>query len=106
MPLIKYNIIIQESAEYDLESIIEYISHGLQEKRIAFNLYEKLKENMFSLKTMPGRCKIIDEEPYKKMKLRRLVVDNYSIFYIVNEEMLTVHIIRILYNHRDWKNLI
>lgn len=106
MALIKYNVIVQESAELDIDGIIEHISHGLQERRLALNLYRRLTESMFSLKTMPGRCKIIDEEPYKAMKLRRLIVDNYSIFYIVNDEMLTVHIIRVLYNHRDWQNII
>ena len=106
MALIKYNVIVQESAELDIDGIIEYISHGLQERRLALNLYRRLTESMFSLKTMPERCKIIDEEPYKAMKLRRLIVDNYSIFYIVNDEMLTVHIIRVLYNHRDWQNII
>ena len=106
MALIKYNVIVQESAELDIDGIVEYISYGLQERRLALNLYRRLSNSMFSLKTMPGRCKIIDEEPYKSMKLRRLIVDNYSIFYIINEDTLTVHIIRILYNLRDWQSII
>ena len=104
--MIVYNVIVQESAEIDLDGIVDYIANGLHERRIALNLYRKLNENLFSLKTMPCRCAIISEEPYKQMKLRRLIVDNYSIFYIVDEEMLTVHILRILYNHRDWQNII
>lgn len=104
--MIKYNVIIQESAETDLGGIVDYIANGLHEVRIAARLYSRLKENMFSLQTFPGRCKIISEEPYREMNLRRLIVDNYSIFYVVNEDTLTVHIIRILYNHRDWQNII
>lgn len=38
MALIKYNVIVQESAELDIDGIIEYISHGLQERRLALNL--------------------------------------------------------------------
>lgn len=102
----KYKVIIQESAELDLIGIIEYIANDLNEKTIAMNLYRNIVANINSLSTTPGRCAIIDEEPYKTLQTRRLVINNYSAFYFVNDETESVHIIRILYNHRDWQNLI
>lgn len=102
----KYKIIIQESAELDLNGIIEYIAIDLNEKLIALKLYKKIVEAINSLSDTPGRCAVIDAEPYKDMGIRRLIVNNYSIFYYLNNETETVHILRILYNRRDWKNLL
>ena len=102
----KYKVIIQESAELDLMGIIEYIATDLGEKDIALRLYRSMVENINSLSSTPGRCAIIDEEPYKTMRTRRLIINNYSVFYFVNNETETVHILRILYNRRDWKNLL
>jgi len=33
-------------------------------------------------------------------------VENYSAFYIVNEKDKEIHVFRILYNRREWKNLL
>lgn len=101
-----FKVIVQESAELDLTGIIEYIAVDLNEKAIAFKLYRKIVEAIKTLKEIPGRCAIIDEEPYKAMQIRRLIIENYSVFYFVNNETETVHIIRIIYNRRDCKNLV
>ncbi|MBQ7862535.1 MAG: type II toxin-antitoxin system RelE/ParE family toxin [Clostridia bacterium] len=101
-----FKVIVQESAELDLTGIIEYIAVDLQEKAVAVKLYKKISEAISSLSEAPGRCAVIDAEPYKPMRIRRLIVENYSIFYFVNNETETVHILRILYNRRDWKNLV
>lgn len=106
MALKKYNIIIQETAEEDLDRILEYISETLLEKATAYRIYKSIVESIQGLETMPKRCPIIDEEPYRKMKTRRLIIENNSAFYYVDDETNTVHILRILYNRREWKNLI
>lgn len=102
----KYDIVIQKIAELDLDGIVEYIYNGLHERRIAFAVYKRITENICSLKEMPKRCSVIDEEPYKTLGTRRLIVDNYSMFYYVDDETMTIYILRILYNHRDWQSII
>ena len=102
----KYKVIIQQSAEYDLNSIVEYIAISLKEKEIAIKLYKKIKEGINSLQASPGRCAIVDEKRLKSMGIRRLLVDNYSVFNYVDNSNNTVHILRILYNKRNWKKLI
>lgn len=47
MDLIKYNVIVQESAELDIDGIVEYISYGLQERRLALKLYRRLSNSIF-----------------------------------------------------------
>ncbi|GMQ64607.1 type II toxin-antitoxin system RelE/ParE family toxin [Vallitalea maricola] len=38
--------------------------------------------------------------------IRRIIVGNYIIFYICLDKDLLVSVIRVLYNKRDWKNII
>lgn len=69
-------------------------------------LYRKIISGINSLIASPGRCAVIDEEPYRSLVIRRLIIDNYSVFYYVNGKTETVHILRVIYNRRDWKNLV
>ena len=43
-----------------------------------------------TLNTFPERFKIMDSEPEKRMELRRMLVDNYSVFYTIRDEMVIV----------------
>ncbi len=55
---------------------------------------------------MPERYAVVAEEPYTTMGVRKVKVENYLIFYIVNEKEKIVSILRVLYYRREWQNLI
>ena len=40
------------------------------------------------------------------MKMRRVVVDNYIVFYLVNDSEATVDIVRIFYGGRDIEGIV
>ena len=102
----KYNIVFEDSAENDLTDIFEYICTKLHEPEIAKRIYRALKKDILSLETMPLRFALIDEEPYKSMGVRCIPIENYTAFYIANETAKTVHILRVLYNRRDWQAIL
>jgi len=54
---------------------------------------------------MPSRHSVVQEQPYAAMGVRKLLVENYIAFYI-DEEKYEVHILRILYNRREWQNIL
>lgn len=101
-----FKVIIGEAAEKDLISIFSYISDTLLEPTTAKRIFQSIRERMFSLSQMPERHQIILEGPYDMLGIRKLPVENYTVFYLVNEAAREVHIIRILYNRREWQNLI
>lgn len=101
-----YKIVIERTAENDLSDILSYISNTLHEPIIAKKLYSEIKEKFLNLKSMPHRHKIVNEEPYRSVGIRMLLIENYIAFYIVDEENKTVHIFRILYNRRDWQRIL
>lgn len=101
-----YNVIIDSPAEQDLEGILFYISSCLNEPNTAGKVYLEIYEKILSLNIMPSRQQIVYTSPTTSAGIRKLNVGNYMIFYIVYEEEKEVHIVRVIYNRREWENLI
>ena len=102
----EYKIVIEQTAENDLLGILSYISDTLHELSIAMKIYGLIKKEILNLNRMPFRFEVVNEEPYRSMGVRRIPVENYTAFYIVDENEKTVHIFRILYNRREWRYLL
>lgn len=102
----KYKVVIEETAESDLIGILSYIRDTLLEPETALKIYRSIKKEILTLEGMPFRYAVVNEEPYSTLGVRRIPVGNYSAFYIVDEKQHTVHIFRILYNRREWQNLL
>ncbi|MEQ8154228.1 MAG: type II toxin-antitoxin system RelE/ParE family toxin [Clostridiaceae bacterium] len=101
-----YDIQITEPAEKDLYETGAYISKKLLEPETAKKVISRIAQEITSLEDMPLRNALVDDERLAYKGIRKTVVDNYIIFYIVTEESKTVTIIRILYGRRDWMNLL
>ena len=95
----KYPVNITPHASNMLAQIYEYIAFELLEPDYAAKQFTRLQEKIQSLDTMPKRCKIYSTTLYPKYELRRLLVDNYSIFYYIDKDIVTVT--DILYSHAD-----
>jgi plasmid stabilization system protein ParE len=95
----KYPVNITPHASNMLAQIYEYIAFELLEPDYAAKQFTRLQEKIQSLNTMPKRCKIYSKTLYPKYELRRLLVDNYSIFYYIDKDIVTVT--DILYSHAD-----
>ena len=102
----EYKIVIEQTAENDLVGILSYISDTLHEPSIAMKIYGLIKKEILTLNRMPFRFEVVNEEPYRSIGVRRIPVENYTAFYIVDENEKTVHIFRILYNRREWRYLL
>lgn len=96
-----WDIALSEQSEEDLRDIYEYIAFCLLEPSIAKNQVRRIKNAILKLDQMPERHSAYDKEPWKSRGLRRLNVDNYSVFYLPNDKQDTVVILRIVYSGRD-----
>lgn len=101
-----YDIQITEPAEKDLYEIGTYISKELLEPETAKKVILKVVKVINSLGDMPLRNALVADERLAYKGIRKIIVDNYIVFYIVTEENKTVIIIRILYGRRNWMNLL
>ena len=96
-----FNVLYSFRARQDLRDIYEYIAYELLEPGIAAGQVNRIMKAARSLEQMPMRCRCYEGEPWCKMGLRFLHVDNYLIFYLPDENNNIVNVIRIMYAGRD-----
>lgn len=100
----KYNIKYSKDAKQDLIDIKRYIKYKLKEPNIADKLTNKISDEINKLSYTSQIYPIIDKDILKNLKIRKIIVDNYIIFYRVKEN--SVEIIRIMHGRRNWINLL
>jgi toxin ParE1/3/4 len=98
----KYAIRLLQAAEDDLRGIITYIA--LDNPSAATALADKIETRLSSLSSHPLLGKIPDEPGLAHMGYRFLVVQNYLIFYTVEERVIWVH--RIIHGARNYVSLL
>lgn len=99
-----YKLLYSEEAKQDLINIKRYIKYNLKEPEIAEKLISKIKEKVGKLKNNPESFALIDEEYIRTMKIRKIIVEKYIIFYSINNGY--IEIVRIMNSKRNWINLI
>ena len=96
----QYDVKISHAALSDMEQIYSYIADRLLEPDTAMRQYNRIAaEAIQSLNILPERCALVESEPERTQGLRQMLVDNYSVFYIVGED--TVSVARVLYSASD-----
>ena len=96
-----YDVKIADQALLDMKMIYEYIANTLMEPVIAEKQNTRIEEAVSSLDFMPERFRRYEKEPWRSRNLRIVPVDNYLALCIVDNEKLTVTVIRIMYGRRD-----
>ena len=96
-----YDVQITSSAKADLNTIYGYLAYQLLVPQIASKQYNRIKSAILGLSALPERFALYPDEPWHSRGLRKLVVDNYLVFYRVDNENNTVVVIRIMYGGRD-----
>jgi toxin ParE1/3/4 len=96
-----YNVKIADQALLDLKMMYEYIANVLIEPAIAEKQYFRIERAAYSLDHMPERFRQYEKEPWRNRNLRAMPVDNYIVFYIVDNENQAVTVIRILHGRRN-----
>ena len=81
---------ITKEALQDMAHIYHYIAIDLLAPDNAMAHYNLIADEILTLDTFPERFRIMDSEPEKRMELRRMLVDNYSVFYIIRDERVIV----------------
>ncbi|MBR4061007.1 MAG: type II toxin-antitoxin system RelE/ParE family toxin [Lachnospiraceae bacterium] len=86
----QYKVEITREALRDMEDIYNYIAIDLLAPENAMGQYNRIADEILTLNTFPERFRIMESEPEKSMELRRMLVDNYSVFYTVREDEVIV----------------
>ena len=95
----KYTVDITDAAAQDMDDIYNYIRFTLKAPDTAAAQYDRIADEILSLEEMPLRFNIPQFEPCISAQLHRMLVDHYSVFYLVRGE--TVIITDVLYTASD-----
>ena len=102
----KYDVVLSEEAENDIRGIFEYIAFTLLSLENAAGQIGRIEDQILKLDEMPYRFPLMRKEPWRSRGLRFLPVDNYLVFYIPDDSLARVTVIRVLYGARSIDNLI
>ncbi len=98
----EYEIRLLQVAEDDLREIISYIA--LDNPAAATALLDKIENSLSGLVSFPLLGKVPAEEALAGMGYRFLTLNNYLVFYTVEEQIIWVH--RIIHSARNYISLL
>lgn len=99
-----FRIAISATAEHDLASIFQYIATELCNLEAAETLLTRLEASIASLRTFPNRFPAYETEG-QMTTVRRLVVENFLVFYTVDSDAALVQVTSVLYAKRNIASL-
>lgn len=100
----QYTIEYSKEAKQDLIEIKKYIKYNLQEPETANKLIAKIRTKIHELSNNPQIYAIIDDDFIKRFEIRKLIIDNYIVFY--RSQNHNIQIVRIMYGRRNWINFL
>ena len=97
-----YTLEYAPSAFADLDEILDYISTELQAPETAMSQIERIEKAIITLRSFPYRVPPAKDTTLARKGYRMLVVDNFAVFFIVDEHTRVVSIRRVLYGKRNF----
>ena len=97
----EYQVKLTDYAVEQMQNIARYISKVLQSPDTARRWMEKIKLEISSLSTMPNRYPLMLEEPWRSEGIHKMPVENFLVYYWINETQKTVWVIVVVYGRRD-----
>lgn len=55
---------------------------------------------------MPSRHVLVNREPWHSMDMHQFPIDNYVVYFLIDEENKTVTIARVFYSSQDVRSII
>ena len=101
-----YTIDYLPIAKSDMVDIAKYIGVKLENPEAAERLAEKMIEAAEKLTDMPYKCPVYIPVKPLRHEYRKLIVQNYIMFYWVDEDKKLITIARVVYSGRDYENLL
>ena len=85
-----YEVRITNEALSDMQKIYEYIAGELLSPENAMGQYNRIAEAILTLDSFPDRFALFELEPEHSWGMRRMVVDNFLVCYIIDPGVVTV----------------
>ena len=93
----KFKVVITHEAQNDIRNSVMYIAHELANHQAAIALQNEFRKEITSLEMMPSRYKVVEEQPWGALGVRKVKVKNHYVYYVTDNQSKTVSVIAIIY---------
>ena len=101
-----YKVSYSGDALNDLREIYTYIANELLVPETAAAQVGRIRKEVRSLDFMPARYALVEWEPWHSMGMYQFPVNNFIVYYLVDDEAGTVTVVRIFYGGRDIEGIV
>ena len=101
-----WNIKLTPEFRQDVRDIHSYMANTLLAPETALKQVDRILGEVETLTEMPHRKPLYEREPWKSRGLRKLVVDNFVVFYLTNEKQKDVAVLHVFYCGRNITSLL
>lgn len=101
-----YKVQITDTAIIQMQETVSYISKELLSPETADRWLEKMEKEIRALSFMPGRIPLTDEEPWHSYGVHKMIIDNFLVYFWVDEKMSTVSVMAVVYGRRDQRTVL
>lgn len=102
----RYRLYFTPIANDDLDRIYRYIAGHLDAKKAANDLMDEIETSIMRLSDFPYSGSPVEEDILNSRGYRKLIVNNYIVFHLIDESEKQVIIMRVLYGAQQYENLL
>lgn len=82
----EWKVILTPEFKQEFKGIYSYIAKVLLVPETAKKQVTRILDQVEKLVDMPSRFSLFEKEPWHRRGLRKLIIDNYIVFYYPNEQ--------------------
>ena len=97
----KFGYQLTKRAESDLDGIVSYMAVELANPQAASDFVDKLKDNIDEARAFPESSSLVDNEFLQLDNLRKKLIGNYIMYYLLDVGENIMYILRIVYGKRN-----
>lgn len=97
----EYETRITKIAYGHMQEIVRYISNELFSPKAAESLLGKFHKTINGLSTMPERHSLVEEEPWRSEGIRKIIVENFILYFWIDEKNSKIQVLGIIYGRRN-----
>jgi plasmid stabilization system protein ParE len=101
-----YLLAFSKLIDADFDSSYEYIREKLEAPRAAEKLFDEVINKLDYICTTPFARPLVQDRHLASFGIRSIKVKKYVLYFNVDENKNTINALRLLYNKRDWINIL
>lgn len=101
-----WNVILTPEFKQEFKNIFDYIANVLLAPETARKQANRILDSVEKLSDMPNKFCLVEKEPWRTRGLRKMLVDNFIVFYLPNHPTNEVVVFHVFYGGRNLDDLL